>query len=148
MNQTRQFYDKVWAYKVNFPDTPIHNQFTPFLDTSDWEILMFETYKQLCERRGLDPLQDHPVINMQMNDMDWIEHAKDLGILTKRTRKEAIKCNELLSEDFQRSIEEEDHDYRDVDTIYNNGDGTQTRITYDEILGRDIEIKEPLENTT
>lgn len=146
MNQ-RQFIDAIWAYKINMPGHQSHEKMCADIVGEEWDDFMFETYKRLCDSHGLDPCKDHPFINMQMED-DWIAHAKNVGVFQKRTRAEALAHKQKLDDEFMSYDENDDYDYRDVDMVIDNFDGTQTRISYDREKDEPIEILEPLEEIT
>lgn len=143
----RQFFDAIWAYKINMPGHYLHDQMCADIVDEDWDDFMCETYKRLCDKHGLDPCNDHPFINMQMED-DWITHAKNVGVFKKRTRAEALAHKQKLDDEWVSLDDEYYGNALEMDMVFDNQDGTQTRISYDPKKDRDVEIIEPLDKIT
>jgi hypothetical protein len=88
MSQT-SFYDEIWAFK--HPETGL---MCIELEDEHWDYIAGTTYLLLCKKMNLDPEGETPLVDMMMENDGWISHAKNLGVIVKRTRKEAIAWRE------------------------------------------------------
>jgi hypothetical protein len=79
------FYDQIWDFK--YAKTGL---MCIELDEDDWDFIAGKTYFLLCEKMNLDPEGETPLVDKMMENDGWIAHAKKLGLLVRRTRKEAI----------------------------------------------------------
>ena len=78
------------------------------LNDDQWQIIWQDTYERLCDRHGLDSHMRPAIVELLMSQDDWIKHAKDTGVIVKRTRKEAIAHKAKLDEEWRKSQEEAD----------------------------------------
>ena len=99
---TSQFYDSIWAFK--HAET---GEMCADLDEDELDSLMIETYVELCDLMRCDPMKHNPHIDLKMQDHGWIQQAKNLGVIIKRTRKEAMEWNK----EERRKMEELEMQY-------------------------------------
>ena len=111
-----QFYDSIWAFK--HAET---GQMCADLDEDELDSLMIETYVELCDLMRCDPRKPNPHIDLKMQDHGWIQQAKNLGVIIKRSRKEAIEWNKK-----QQRIEEDLE--MQFDYVYHNDPYNENRV--------------------
>lgn len=90
-----EFYDQVWDHKC-----PELGTMCIELDDKDWDFVIGKTYQLLCQKFNCDPEGENPLVNMMTQDMNWISHAKNFGVIEKRTPKEAKDWRELQAAMF------------------------------------------------
>ena len=69
--------------------------------------IQYETYCGLCDKYGIDPYKNDHKANEFIDGLmfgddgqGWIDHAKELGVIRKRTKEERIQQNRELVEDL------------------------------------------------
>ena len=74
------FYDEVRDFKISE-----NGKLCLYAEDYDWDFVLLKTNLLLCQKMNLDPNADNPLINMMMEGMGWISHAKNFGVIVKRT---------------------------------------------------------------
>lgn len=80
-----EFWDQVWDYYC-----PELGVMTLELDSDDWDFVIGKTYQLLCQKFNCDPEDEtgdlNPLVKMMIQDLDWIPHAKNFGVLVQRMK--------------------------------------------------------------
>ena len=79
-----EFYNQVWDHKC-----PELGMMCIELSDQDWDFVIGKTYTLLCQKFNCDPEGENPHIYMMTQGMDWISHAKNFGVIEKKTKKDA-----------------------------------------------------------